>query len=126
MINYESVDQNTWINEKKYTTQNNGQLGINEIYDGKYRLVEVKAPDGYALPKGQWNIVVENGSISINAIESAPAFAADSKGNYYLSNYKPSNPPLTGGKGQIMMLIIGGVFITIGSYLLVKKRKMDF
>ena len=111
----------------------NGVVTFDDLRAGNYRLVEVSAPDGYQLPKGQWNLTVsisgaegsEVGDFAVEAIGNsamdAPAMAKveDTEGNitYYLMNYKPINPPITGGDGGEDFRIGGGLLMFTGLVL---------
>lgn len=111
----------------------NGVVTFDDLRAGNYRLVEVSAPDGYQLPKGQWNLTVsisgaegsEVGDFAVEAIGNsamdAPAMAKveDNQGNvtYYLMNYKPINPPITGGDGGEDFRIGGGLLMFTGLVL---------
>lgn len=111
----------------------NGVVTFDDLRAGNYRLVEVSAPDGYQLPKGQWNLTVsisgaegsEVGDFAVEAIGNsamdAPAMAKveDNQGNvtYYLMNYKPINPPVTGGDGGEDFRIGGGLLMFTGLVL---------
>ena len=111
----------------------NGVVTFDDLRAGNYRLVEVSAPDGYQLPKGQWNLTVsisgaegsEVGDFAVEAIGNsamdAPAMAKveDNQGNvtYYLMNYKPINPPVTGGDGGEDFRIGGSLLMFTGLVL---------
>ena len=111
----------------------NGVVTFDDLRAGNYRLVEVSAPDGYQLPKGQWNLTVsisgaegsEVGDFAVEAIGNsamdAPAMAKveDTEGNitYYLMNYKPINPPITGGDGGEDFRIGGSLLMFTGLVL---------
>lgn len=113
----------------------NGVVTFDDLRAGNYRLVEVSAPDGYQLPKGQWNLTVsisgaegsEVGDFAVEAIGNsamdAPAMAKveDNQGNvtYYLMNYKPINPPITGGDGGEDFRIGGSLLMFTGLVLAV-------
>lgn len=113
----------------------NGVVTFDDLRAGNYRLVEVSAPDGYQLPKGQWNLTVsisgaegsEVGDFAVEAIGNsamdAPAMAKveDTEGNitYYLMNYKPINPPITGGDGGEDFRIGGSLLMFTGLVLAV-------
>lgn len=87
---------------------------------GTYRFVEVEAPDGYITPVGQWNVYVDpkaDKKIVIEEIlgpngERPPAvYVMNFDINFY--NYKPLNPPITGGRGIWHYLLLGAV-VTCG------------
>lgn len=89
-----------------------------------YRLVELKAPDGYEKPIGQWNIVIAPGAdkrievlgISGERGEKPPALSL-AENTIYILNYKPINPPITGGRGIDRFLILGAA-VTVGGLML--------
>lgn len=110
-----------------------GVVTYEDLEAGNYRLVETSAPDGYQLPKGQWNLSVsisgeegsEVGNFVVEAIGNSsmdvPAMAKveDTDGNvtYYLMNYKPMDPPITGGDGREVFHIGGGLLMFTGAAL---------
>ena len=110
-----------------------GVVTFDDLRAGNYRLVETSAPDGYQLPKGQWNLTVsisgeegsEVGNFVVEAIGNstmdAPAMAQITDDNknvtYYLMNYKPINPPITGGDGGEDFRIGGGLLVFTGLVL---------
>lgn len=126
-----------WEKVTDVTSGENGLTVVPKLTTGNYRLVETKAPDGYQLPKGQWNLEVtvtaaDNAEFKIAAVVASdtPAFAADADGNYYLMNYKPVDPPITGGDGRNMFLFggsllagIGLLLLTLWSYRFARDRK---
>lgn len=103
----------------------NGVVTFTELQAGNYRLVETSAPDGYQLPDGQWNITLtiskeDSGYVgdigAPEAVERPPAFSEED-GIYYLINYKPINPPITGGDGGEDFRIGGGLLMFTGLVL---------
>ncbi|OUO76688.1 hypothetical protein B5F53_16425 [Blautia sp. An249] len=96
-----------------------------------YRLVEIKAPDGYTLPNGQWIVsynedekeftIQENG-----AVGNPPAFnGADGT----IINYLPSELPFAGNIGILKFLAIGAVLMAAGGagflWNIRRKRRMQ-
>ena len=103
----------------------NGVVTFTELQAGNYRLVETSAPDGYQLPDGQWNITLtiskeDSGYVgdigAPEAVERPPAFS-EVDGIYYLINYKPINPPITGGDGGEDFRIGGSLLMFTGLVL---------
>lgn len=95
--------------------------------DGVYRLVEIKAPEGYTRPTGQWNLFYdktsgqlcpvegEGGSVSNPpAIEKLMESESQNGLSYGIANYKPSQIPFSGSKGKQAFLLIGGSLMTAG------------
>ncbi|OUN18305.1 hypothetical protein B5G37_14120, partial [Pseudoflavonifractor sp. An85] len=106
---------NDWKAAGKQISGDQGLVTFSNLEAGHYRLVETKAPGGFQLPKGQWNVEVtitnNVGSFTILAVEEAtsqtPGVVADN-GTYYLMNYKPTQPPITGGDGGRSYWMVGG------------------
>lgn len=99
---------------------------------GLYRFVEVKAPDGYVRPVGQWNVYLkpyENTYMEIEEVlgpngEKPPALL---RGEYalFFVNYKAIDPPITGGGGTWLYSLFGslGVLGGIGMVIYQIRRK---
>ena len=143
LLDVSSVDNTIWKNVGAATSQSDGSTTFVGILPGNYRLVETKAPDGYQLPKGQWNLIVETKpeatepdeaelqqensegvkidlgefTLTITAIEDAPAFMVDDQGVLYLVNYHPVQPPITGGRGIAERMMLGGAMMLGGGGL---------
>lgn len=103
-----------------------GQVTLEDLASGTYRLVETKAPSGFQLPSGQWNVEVnisamsEKDQFTIEAIDTAktPAFEWVTEQNTYrVYNYKPVEIPITGGQGWTTFLL-AGTLLMIGGGLL--------
>lgn len=107
----------------------------------QYRLVETKAPDGFQTPGGQWNIKItvrnrtqfldgvevivpgedKNEDISMVVGSAMPPAFGDFNGQdpqkrsgRYLPNYRPIDPPITGGRGLTGFMLGGGLLIAAG------------
>ena len=138
LLDVSSVDNTVWKNVGISTSQSDGKTRFVDLLPGNYRLVETKAPDGYQLPKGQWNLIVETKpeatefqekndegvkidlgefTLTITAIEDAPAFMVDDHGVLYLVNYHPIQPPITGGRGIAERMLLGGAMMLGGGSL---------
>lgn len=122
-----------WEDPITATSDAQGETRFENLQEGHYRLVETEAPEGYQLPTGQWNLTVdisgdegsEVGTFVIQSTEDAtmdtPAMAiakeASGENTYYLMNYKPINPPITGGDGGEDFRIGGGLLMFTGLVL---------
>lgn len=143
LLDVSSVDSFIWKNVGMSTSQSDGRITFVDLLPGNYRLVETKAPDGFLTPRGQWNLTVERKNeatgpeevelqeennkgvnidlgeftLIITAIEDAPAFMMDDDGVLYLVNYHPIQPPITGGRGIVERMMLGGAMMLGGGGL---------
>ena len=116
-----SLGSNCWIEIAQQVSDQYGVVDFGTLSQGTYRLVELKAPSGFRLPLGQWEIIVNTSDveppIEIKGIGSAapPAFFTSLDGTrtvYYLPNMRPLNLPFTGGSGRLILTIVGFVCMT--------------
>lgn len=81
----------------------------------EYRLVEIKAPAGYTLPKGQWKVTYAEGKFTIEqdaAVGNPPAYnGVDGT----IINYKPGELPFSGNTGILMFLLLGAILMGAGA-----------
>lgn len=93
---------------KTRTSPKDGKVEFTGLPAGVYRLVETKAPAGYARPTGQWQVTLAAGQApEITAIGSAPAFATAADGSLLLPNRKPMQMPSSGGPGVPLAAALG-------------------
>ena len=98
---------------------------------GQYRLVEYKAPGGYILPKGQWNITWDPDHSAFIfgencGIENPPAVDGDPTEGYSIKNYQLQDLPTTGDTGIRAFLAAGLCLMSAGAVsvlVYLKKRK---
>ncbi len=112
------------------TSNENGTVVFTKLPAGFYRLVETRAPDGYALPTGQWQVKLEaDGTAEIKAIGNPPAFS-ETNGSYRLFNRKPMAMPGSGGRGvpraaALGTALMGAGLLTAGGQLRRRKRRKN-
>lgn len=110
-----------------FTSDQEGKVSFKKLLANgvTYRLIEVQAPDGFQRPQGQWKLVMEQKnddsatSVSVTtkavgALNKQPAFKVENMGDYYLPNYRPMDPPITGGRGLTGFMLGGGLLIAAG------------
>lgn len=110
-----------------FTSDEDGKISFDHLLANgvTYRLIEVQAPDGFQRPQGQWKLVMEqkndDGATSVSvttkavgALNKQPAFKVENMGDYYLPNYRPMDPPITGGRGLTGFMLGGGLLIAAG------------
>lgn len=103
--------------------EESGRVTFNKLIPGRtYRLVEIKPPQNYSKPTGQW-IVTEGSSGTFNvsgSIGNPPAFQENQNGSYSVRNYLDKDLPLSGGEGIKKFLIVGIVLMIIGIFWIMK------
>lgn len=124
-----------WKLVETATSNVNGTVTIQDIpvrKDTEYRLVELKAPGGYALPEGQWKLRYNQDTERFEPItkEIGDDENAASVGNlpaikkvkrsgggetYQIPNYKPGELPFSGNTGIRMFLLLGGGLMLLGA-----------
>ena len=112
----------TW----KGTAVSQPEVSFTGLLPGEYRLVEVKAPEGRVLPKGQWRIIVSmDGEITAIPMgwEKPPSFITENEGEWFLPNKKLSGLPDTGGWGLWIFTIGGSLMAFLGAGFLFASRK---
>ena len=102
--------------------------------DRIYHLIETIAPEGYALPEGQWRILMHDDdglSVSVTAIgnHTIPAFF-EIDGDFFVGNRPTFILPLSGGTGYQNALVLLGFSLLLLSvvlflYRLRRKARQD-
>ncbi len=116
-----------WQSVKTVSSDSEGKVDFGDLIEGTYRLIETKAPNGYSLPKGQWEIQVDpDGSlltdrIKVTGVANPPAVEkvygpGDDKTvvDYKFLNNKPIDPPVTGGRGTTKFILLGSLIMAFG------------
>lgn len=105
-----------------------GKDDPNTFRKGTYRFVEVEAPKGYLVPKGQWNVTIspEDKSVKIDPVlgpngEQPPAALKWDEVTIAFYNYKPLNPPITGGRGTWYYFLFGALAVFGGTGLIIRQ-----
>ena len=125
LINYKKEDNTCWKKIGEYTTNENGEITINNLkVTDEFRLVETKSPDGRNNSKGQWKVEIdsENGII-VSLIENASKATVIDE-NIFIENEKGvENLPITGGMGSILYYVIGTTITIIALFSLTYNKR---
>lgn len=107
-----------------------GRVTFVNLESGTYLLEETKAPNGYELPLGQWEVEVnaENGVIAITTVVGEavpPAFRTNEEtGEYLVGNVKKYTLPAAGSGGSQWFMRIGGTLLASGVVMVMLKRRL--
>ena len=107
-----------WVKvQQDATSDSNGTVTFENLAFGTYRLIEIKAPGGYALPTGQWQVTLKaDGSVTPVGIHNPPAFLNEG-GGLKLTNRKPMDMPSSGGPGVPLAAALGVLMMGAGLLL---------
>lgn len=105
-------------------SKSDGKVDFAALENGaSYRLIETKAPDGYRLPGGCWNVdISSDGEITITGVDIPTAFEKKD-GVYKLVNYKKTELPLMGGSGRYPYIVFGIMILMCGACVYVLRKK---
>ncbi len=108
---------------EKLITNSEGRFDVKQLKDGKYRLVELQAPDGFSMQVKdlEFQIVAEK----VNGKLVAKVDGVELDGGYYsptICNYR-TVLPWTGGNGTIIFTVVG-ILLMVGAvtFLVIRKR----
>ena len=116
-------------------TDVNGKIKINGLNDGNYQLIEIKAPDGYNKLKAplQFSIVPTIGgkdfqtltNLNVEGQDKAKFTANKDSGliSTTIVNTTGGLLPKTGGRGIIILSIIGLLCIALATAIMIRRRK---
>ncbi|HFI0123334.1 TPA: pilin N-terminal domain-containing protein [Streptococcus suis] len=119
---YEALNmQWEWVQDEnqafKFISSTEGKFEVKGLRAGSYELVETKAPDGYALPSSTIPFVVNQGSWTDSAQETAI------DGHTQVKNKKITIPQ-TGGIGTLIFTVVG-LSTMVFAFIAMKKRQAE-
>ncbi|HLQ83266.1 MAG TPA: SpaH/EbpB family LPXTG-anchored major pilin [Pseudogracilibacillus sp.] len=92
------------------TTDGSGKINFGELNYGDYRLVEIKAPNGYKKLRNPIDVTIDKD----NSIQTIT-----------VDNYESGwELPKTGGIGTIIFTVIGLIFMGIAIYLYIRRKRL--
>lgn len=114
------------------TTDAQGNISVPGLDIHTYTLLEIKAPDGYNLPRDPFTVVMtpvvgEDNTITMKyQFGSGEEIAStDGYADVDIANGKGNTLPSTGGMGTTMFYLIGGLMAVTAVVLLVTKKRMS-
>ena len=125
---YEWVDSKDAANVVKLVSDVNGKFEIKGLEEGDYKIVEVKAPEGYALPSNtEFEFRAEKDSYTTGNVvyEGTEAVVDNAQGSdaMRVNNNKVSIPQ-TGGIGTVIFTAVG-IALMAGAYVAMRKRTAE-
>lgn len=123
---YEWVDSQDAPNVVKLISDVNGKFEIKGLEKGTYKIVEVKAPEGYALPSNtEFEFTAEAGSYTTGNVvyEGTKPVENNAKGSDAMRvDNKKVSIPQTGGIGSLIF-VVAGLAIMAGAYAAYRKSQ---
>lgn len=111
-------------------SDDNGNFSVAGLDDGKYNVMETKAPAGYDLPANPFVITLTANTKNDQEWDGTPATAlldpTDGQFNETFKNDAGSNLPSTGGMGTVLLYVAGiAVFVLAGATLVMALRRRN-
>ena len=123
----------TWVgkdeNPTVFTSNDQGQFEVKGLEYGNYQAIEIKAPEGYALPTngGSFTFEVKKGSYNGETTEfKYEVELKDGETQTYgmkITNTKVSIPQ-TGGIGTVIFTVVG-IALMAGAFVAMRKRTAE-
>lgn len=111
-------------------SDDNGNFSVAGLDDGKYNVMETKAPAGYDLPANPFVITLTANTKNGQEWDGIPATAlldpTNGQFNETFKNDAGSNLPSTGGMGTVLLYVAGiAVFVLAGATLVMALRRRN-
>lgn len=109
-----------------------GQISIKGLEPHIYHILEIKAPDGYNLPKDPFKITIEptydsTGKYTGMRYEYGSTALTEKENGHIeigIANGQGTTLPSTGGMGTTLFYVIGGIMVLAAVTLLITKKRM--
>lgn len=118
-LNFKDKENVEWVKVQSeasvFETGTEGTVTISGLAAGTYRLVEIEAPAGYNLLKGEKTVVLakRNGTVGEDTL------VVESK----VENNKGTELPSTGGMGTMIFYTVGASLVVGASVVLIARRR---
>jgi fimbrial isopeptide formation D2 family protein/LPXTG-motif cell wall-anchored protein len=108
-------------------TGSDGTVAVTGLDEGTYKLLEVKAPDGYNKLAAAETVTIDSTSDTATAKSLENAISAGTNGsqNVKVANSKGAVLPSTGGIGTTIFYVVGSIFVVAAGVLLITKKRMS-
>lgn len=111
-----------------FATDDKGKINVSGLDEGTYKLLEVKAPNGYNKLSEAKEVKIDSTSdtATANTLESQISVDKATNGSLLMevANNIGSLLPSTGGIGTTIFYVVGGILVVGAGILLVTKKRM--
>lgn len=110
-----------WTTEKGkakvFESNKDGQVKVEGLKDGTYKLIETKAPDKYALPaNAEWTFKIGEGDTVDDVFEAAQDKVENAPKDATRIDNTLVSIPQTGGIGSIIFVVAGLMIMGLAAY----------
>ena len=104
-----------------------GTLSFEGLKPGRYKLVEVKAPDGYLKHDSPWFLIIDstNGEVTLEQAYTMITEKDGEDGAFWVENEPGRVLPSTGGPGVEAFKYLGLMLILLGGVGLIRKKRRE-
>ncbi len=114
------------------TTDADGQIKVDGLDIHTYHLLEIKAPDGYNLPRDPFAVVMTPSTDAAGNVVMSYQYGSgeavtpsDGYAQVSIANGKGNTLPSTGGMGTTLFYVIGGLMAVGAAVMLVTKKRVS-
>ena len=110
-----------WTTEKGkakvFESNKDGQVKVEGLKDGTYKLIEIKAPEKYALPaNAEWTFNIGDGDKVDDVFEAAQDKVENAPKDATRIDNTLVSIPQTGGIGSIIFVVAGLMIMGLAAY----------
>ncbi len=105
------------VKAKVFKSNKDGQVIVEGLKDGTYKLIETKAPDKYALPaNAEWTFYIGKGDTNDDFYEVAQEKVDGAAKDATRIDNTLVSIPQTGGIGSIIFVVAGLMIMGLAAY----------